>query len=138
MKERWDRGREVMQQTVEFMRAAKDERALSLLDDAIAEAVQEHRDIWVSILCGHAAVISNHIGDRRREIHYNQLRLPMAKDYAFAAYNFAQLLLSDGQVARAEQYASEAYKLSITKDTEADRDLVAAILKQWPSVTQNG
>src|SRR5262245_48554951 len=81
-----------------------------------------------------AAVISHRIADRRREIHYNQLRLPLARDYAFAAYNFAQLLLTDGQVARAEEYAAEAYKLAITKETAADRDLVAAILKQWPGV----
>ena len=127
-----------MQQSLDFMRAAKNEQALSLLDAAIAEAVQEHRDLWISILCSHAAVISHHIGDRRREIHYNRLRLPLAKGYAFAAYNFAKLLLSDGQVDRAEQYAAEAYKLSIARETQADRDLVAAILKQWPSVAQNG
>src|SRR5579885_1279576 len=105
MEERWNRGREVMHQSLQLLRAAKNEQALSLLDDGIAEAVQEHRDLWVSTMCRHAAVISRHIGDRRREIHYNQLRLPLAKDYAFAAYNLAQLLLSDGQVARAEQYA---------------------------------
>jgi hypothetical protein len=99
MKGRWERGREVMNQSLEFMRAAKYEQALSLLDNAIAEAVQEQRHLWVPTLCGHAAVISHQMGDRRREIHYNQLRLPLAKDYAFAAYNFAQLLLSDGQVA---------------------------------------
>ena len=82
--------------------------------------------------------ISQHIGDCGREIHYNQLCLPLPKDYAFAAYNFAKPLLSDGQVDRAEQYAAEAYKLSITREMEADRDLVAAILKQWPSIAQNG
>ena len=120
------------------MRAAKYELALSLLDDAITAAVREDRQLWISILCSHAATISHHIGDREREIHYNQLRLPLAKDYAFAAYNFAKLLLSDGQVDLSEQYATEAYKLSITKETEADRDLVAAILKQWPSIAQNG
>ena len=55
------------------MRAAKDEQALSLLDDAIKDAVHEDRQLWISILCSHAATISHHIGDRQREIHYNQL-----------------------------------------------------------------
>jgi hypothetical protein len=126
-----------MHQSLEFMRSGKYEPALRLLDEAIAEAVQENRHIWVRILCRHAAVISQRIGDRRREIHYNQLRLPLAKDYAFAAYNFAQLLLSDGQVGRAEEYAAEAYRLAIAKETEDHRDLAAAILKQWPSVDPN-
>jgi len=91
MEERWDRGREVLRQTLEFRRAGEDGQALTLLDDAIAQAVQEGHGTWVSILCGHAAVISQFLGDRQREIQYNQLRLPLSKDYAFAAYNFAQL-----------------------------------------------
>ena len=70
MKERWDRGREVMHQTLELLRVAKDEQALSLLDDAITEAVREHRDLWISLLCSHAAAISHHLSDRQRKIHY--------------------------------------------------------------------
>ncbi len=120
MEERWDRGKEIMRQSLKLAEQGKDDQALSLLDDAIADASREERHGWVSILCKHAAVISRHVGDRRREIHYNQLRLPLADDYAFAAFNFAQLLLSDGQAARAEEYAAEAYKLSITKKTEAE------------------
>ncbi len=126
-----------MHESLEFARVGQEDQALKVLDDAIAEALHENRHIWLSILCSHAAVLSRHIGDRGREIHYREVALPLAKDYRFAAYNFAQLLLSDGQFALAEQYAAEAYTLSITQTTEADRDLVAAIVKQWPNVAQN-
>jgi hypothetical protein len=45
--------------------------------------------------------------------------------------------LRDEQVGLAEQYAKEAYLLSIAEGTEADRDLAAAILKQWPNIAKN-
>jgi hypothetical protein len=137
MEEKWERGREVMHQSLEFLKAGQKEQALNVLDNALAEAIQENRATWVSIFCSHAAVLAHAMGNRRREIHYAEQALPFAKEHRFAAYNFAQLLLSDGQVARAERYATEAYKLSTTETTEADRDLVAAILKQWPNVAQN-
>lgn len=76
------------------------------------------------------------MGDSRREIQYTRQALPYAKDYRFAVYNFAQLLLLDGQVGLAEQYATEAYELSIAEGTEADRDLAAAILKQWTNIAE--
>ena len=77
------------------------------------------------------------MGDHHRQIQYEERALPFAKEYRFAAYNFAQLLLEHGQVVRAERYANEAYKLTIIGTTDADRDLVAAILKQWPNIAQD-
>jgi hypothetical protein len=47
------------------------------------------------------------------------------------------LLLRDGQVDLAQRYATEAYELSTASETEADRDLTAAILKQWPNIAEN-
>jgi hypothetical protein len=48
------------------------------------------------------------MGDRQSQIHYEEQALPFATEYGFAAYNFAQLLLSDGQLVRAEHYATRA------------------------------
>jgi len=73
--------------------------------------------------------------ERGSEIaRYTKRALPYSKDYSFAAYNFSQLLLRDGQVDLARRYAVEAYKLSYRSEAEADRDLVAAIRLQWPSI----
>jgi len=73
-------------------------------------------------------------GKRDREIEYTKRALPYSKDYSFAAYNFSQLLLRDGQVDLARRYAVEAYKLSYRSEAEADRDLVTATRLQWPSI----
>lgn len=137
MQAKWKRGREVAQQSLELAKAGQTEQALNFLDTGIAEAIQENNSWWVSRLCRRAATFARLIGDRQRQIRYEEQALPFAKDYPFAAYNFAQLLFSDGQVARSEQHAAEAYRQSIAQATEADRDLVAAILRRWPNVTQN-
>ena len=132
----WERGREVLRQSVELLKSGKKEEARQLLDPAIAEAIQGNHSRWALVLCRHAAVISRSMGDRQRQIHYEEQALPFVTDYGFAAYNFAQLLLSDSQLARAEHYAAEAYRQSITQTADADRDLITAILRQWPNVAQ--
>lgn len=134
MREQWKRGREVLRELPEL--AGKTEQALNLLDSAIAEAIQRNYTRWTSALCRHAANLSRSLGDRQRQIHYEEQALPFASEYSFAAYNFAQLLLSDGQLDRAEHFAAEAYRQCIQKGTDADRDLVTAILRQWPDVAQ--
>jgi hypothetical protein len=131
---KWQRGREVLGQSVELLKGGEKEQALQVLDPAIAEAIQQNHGRWASLLCRHAAVVARSMGDRQRQIQYEEQALPFAKDYRFAAYNFAQLLLSDGQLIRAEYYASEAYRQSMTRATDADSDLRAAILRQWPNV----
>jgi len=133
----WPRGREVMRESVDLTKSGKKEQALNVLDPAIAEAIAGNHCRWVRILSRHAAVLSRLKGDRERQIHYEEQALPFAEDYRFAAYNFAQLLLSDGQLVRAEHYAAEAYIQSIAETSEADGDLRAAILKQWPNVAQS-
>ena len=137
MEDRWDRGRDVINKSLEFSKAGQQEQALNVVDAGLAEAIHENRPTWALILCRHAAVLAHSMGDHHRQIQYEERALPFAKEYRFAAYNFAQLLLEHGQVVRAERYANEAYKLSMTGTTDADRDLVAAILKQWPNIAQD-
>ncbi len=138
MERQWsERVRVVIKQSLELAKTAQIEQAFVVLDAAIAEAILEHQGEWTMPLCRHAAALAHAKGDRRREIEYTKQALPHAKDYRFAAYNFAQLLLRDGQVDVAERYATEAYELSSASETEADRDLTSAILKQWPNIADN-
>ena len=145
MERQWsERVRVVIKQSLELAKTAQIEQAFVVLDAAIAEAILEHQGEWTMPLCRHAAVFAHAKGDRRREIEYRHCEieytkqaLPHAKDYRFAAYNFAQLLLRDGQVDVAERYATEAYELSSASETEADRDLTSAILKQWPNIADS-
>ena len=137
----WERGRKAMLDSVHLAGTGDIKQAFAVLDAALAQATKESRDAWIGILCRHASVLCRHAEtvahirvDLSREIHYAERAIPFSTDYRFAVYNFARLLLSDGQVGRAERYATEAYELSAAEGTEADRDLAAAILKQWPDI----
>jgi len=133
----WPRGSEVMHEFLELMKSHKKEQGLNVLDAAIAEAIEGNHGRWVLALSRHAAALSRSMGDVERQIYYEELALPFAKNYIFAAYNFARLLLQDKQLARAERYATEAYKQSTLQTSEADIDLRAAILKEWPNITES-
>jgi tetratricopeptide (TPR) repeat protein len=136
-KKPWDAGVHAMQQSLDLARDRQPEEALRILDDLIAQANEEKRGMWVGTLCRHAAVLAHATGDIRREIQYAEQALPHADDHCFALYNFAQLLLRGGEVARAERYAREAHKLALAQGTETDRDLIAAIRKQWPNLSDS-
>ena len=133
----WPRGREVLYKSLELMKSHKKEQAFNVLDPAIAEAIGGNHSSWVLVLSRHAAALSLSMGDLERQIYYEELALRFAKDYRFAAYNFARLLLRDEQIVRAERYAAEAYRQSMTQTSEADSDLRAAILRQWPNVAES-
>jgi hypothetical protein len=112
-------------------------QAFNMLDSGLQQATAENHVTWIRILCRHAAVVARIARDGRRQIRYTEKALPYATDYSFALYNFAQLLLSYGQADPAKGYATKAYELSTTAGTDADRDLAAAILKQWPEIAEN-
>jgi hypothetical protein len=95
MQAQWEPGREVLRQSVELLKSGKKEEARKLLDPAIAEAIHFNHSSWALVLCRHAAVISRIMGDREHQIKYEEQALPFPPDRSFAAYNFAQLLLSD-------------------------------------------
>jgi hypothetical protein len=133
----WDAGVHAMRQSLDLAGEGHSEEALRVLDDSIAEANEEKRGMWVGTLCRHAAVLAHAMGDVRREIQYAEQALPHADNERFALYNFAQLLLRGGEVARAEHYAKKAHQLALAQGTEADRDLVAALRKQWPNLSDS-
>ena len=94
---------------MELARTAQIEQAFAVLDATIVEAILEHQGEWTVPLCRHAAVLAHDKRNRHREIEYTRREiectkqaLPHAKDYRFAAYHFAQLLLRDGQVDAAQ------------------------------------
>ena len=84
MEGQWEHGRRAMQDSLDLTNIGETERALSVLDNAVAQATEENRRMWVAILCRHAAVLAHGMGDLRREIHYTEQTLPHAKDYRFA------------------------------------------------------
>ncbi len=134
--ELWEKGRKAVRDSLDLMQTGEAEQSFSVLESAVAQAVAEHRDLWVRLLCRHAALLANRKRDKLRELRYSEQALLYARnlpDYPYALYNLAQLALLNGHNSVARQYATEAYSLSI-KSLQPDRDLTTAILKQWPNI----
>ena len=128
------KAREAVQRSLEFARAGKPEKALELLDGVLAEAVRENRSESITLITGVASVMADVIGDRGRARFYYEQRLPHVCDRSFGLYNFARILLQDGQNDLAKEYALKSYELAVTKDSDSDRELIAAILSRWPEL----
>ena len=124
----------VITSTVDLIQRGETEQAFGDIDRTLADALHDNQELWVKTLCKHAAVMAHAAGDRDREIRYMKQVLPYAKDRKFALYNLAELLLRDGQTGAAEQYAIEAYQLSIAEGTADNRELATAILRLWSSI----
>jgi tetratricopeptide (TPR) repeat protein len=138
MDDSWERDHRVVLDSLHYAGEGKAAEAFEMIDDALEEATRNNDTTWLKTLYGHAAVVAHIAGDRRREIGYKERTLQFVNDYPFALHNLAQLLFEDGQINQAKRYAAEAFKLTSNGQTESERDLAAALLKQWPDLSQNG
>jgi hypothetical protein len=57
--------KQVIDDSSELSRRGEHKRALKLLDDAIADAVEAKRHIWVCTLSRHASALADEVGDLR-------------------------------------------------------------------------
>jgi tetratricopeptide (TPR) repeat protein len=126
----------VITRSIELAKAGEMETALELLDDSLSEAIREDRSDLIRVLSGHAEVLATASGDVRRVRSYYEQRLPHVPDPAFALYNFARMLSRLGELDQAREYAAKSYELSRSEVTDADQDLVKAILTQWPDLDE--
>ena len=127
----------VMTNTVDLIQRGETEQAFGEIDRTLTDALHDHQELYFKTLCKHAAVMAHASGDRDREIRYMKQVLPYAKDRQFALYNLAELLLRDGQTGAAEQYATEAYQLSVAEGTADNLELATAILRLWPNIAES-
>jgi tetratricopeptide (TPR) repeat protein len=118
----------------ELSKRGENQRALKLLDDAIAEAIRENRSIWVCTLSRHASVIADEMGDLHLVRRYREQCLVRDPDNPFTLSSLADVLHRQGEDDLARQFATKSYRLSMQRDTELDRALVESLLKTWPDI----
>ncbi len=126
--------RAVIADSVELGRLGENEKALNLLDTSIAEAIEEDRVPWIRVLCGHASVIANSMGDLSRARQYIEKCVAYDPDNPLPLYKLADVLLRQHEGDLAQKYAARSYKLSMQRGTALDRGIIESILKQWPEI----
>jgi len=118
----------------ELWKAGAHEKALKLLDDAIAAAIKEKDSSSIRTLSQHAAVMANWVGDLRRVRYYYEQSLAYNPENPMALYGLARVSAEEGEHDLAKRYAARCYQAVLHSDDEIDRGLLELIAKQWPEL----
>ena len=98
----WHRYRDAMTASVRLWRDDGD-RALRLLDDAIALATSEHENLWIVALNHRAAMISTFLGKTELVKHYYQESLAFSPENPRALYGLAKVAKNQGELGLAKE-----------------------------------
>ena len=110
-------------------------RALEVVDEAIAEAVQLGENSWVKTLCHHGAVIARHIENLELAKRYYEQSLASNQENSRALYGLASVAREQGDLKAAKQYAVRCYQALTQNDEDVLREhWLDLLLKNWPEV----
>jgi len=130
-----NRYREAITRSAELTQQDKPEDALKLLDEAIAEAIQEQQISRICTLCHHAAVISRFTDNLPLAQRYYEQSLISNPENARALYGLAAIALDQGKPVVARQYATRCHKALLqSKDEMLKTGLLDLLAKNWPDV----
>jgi tetratricopeptide (TPR) repeat protein len=108
------------------------DKALRILDDAIALAISEHENRWVLTLSHHAAVISNFLGKPELVKSYYQQSLAFNPENSRALYGLANVAREQGDLELAKEYAARCHKALMDGDDFLKDAQLEMLRKHWP------
>jgi len=129
-----DRLKNAINNSSELSVRGENRKALTLLDDEIANAVGENKSIWVCTLSRHASTIADQMGDLGLVRQYREQCLAHDPDNPLTLLSVAEVLDRQGEKASSKSYAIRAYQLAAQRGTELDR---SASVGHRPMGTQN-
>jgi|HubBroStandDraft_3_1064219.scaffolds.fasta_scaffold73277_2 tetratricopeptide (TPR) repeat protein len=131
-----DRLKAAMNGSIRLSQLGQNQEALKLLDDTIAEAIQEGRNSWMLTLSRHAAVLCSHRGDLNLAKHYYEQALAYNPENSSALYGLACVSLQLGDTQSAKEFAKRSYEAILRGDDDIVKaGLLDLIVKQWPEIT---
>jgi tetratricopeptide (TPR) repeat protein len=132
----FERLKKALSDSVELSKLGDLEKALKLLDNAIAIATQEgDHSQSVITLCHHAAVLCHSTGNFTLVKRYYEQSLIHNPDNPRALYGLAKVALDQGDADTARVYAKKSYEVTVEGDDEiAKRGLLDVIAKHWPDI----
>jgi Tfp pilus assembly protein PilF len=129
-----DRVKQAVRESAAFSTNGEFAKALKVLDDALAEAVNQNNPHWVRILSHHAAAICDYMGNLDLAASYYKLSLAHAPDNPMALYGLADVLFKQGETQDARQYALRCYVSSVRLGGRESRAFAELLAKRWPEL----
>src|SRR6266566_5231421 len=120
----------------ELWQLGEPQKALKLLDQTISEAIRQKKDQWVQVLCRHAALISDSVGDLALSKQYNEQTLVYGPDNPMALYGLAKVLSLQGETELANQYAMRCRDVVVRSGNEMYQGMLDLIAKRWPEIEE--
>jgi tetratricopeptide (TPR) repeat protein len=104
----FDKLKAAMNDSMRLSQLGQNHEALKLLDDAIAEAIQEDRRSWILTLSHHAAILCRHRGDLDLAKHYYEQSLAYNPENPRALYGLAYVSLERDEAETAKAFAKRS------------------------------
>ena|ERR1700691_3397622 len=129
--------KQAMTSSTKLMQEGTNEQALRLLDETIVEAVRQQDILWIRVLCRHASVVANAMGNFELERQYHEQSLAVSPEDPIALYGLAKVALKLGELTVAQQHAKKCYEAILRSDDEIVKEgLLDMVLKDWPEVAR--
>ena len=111
------------------------DKALRLVDDAIAVAINEKDNRWAVKLDHHAAIIAAFLGKTELVKRYYQESLALSPENPVALYGLAKAARDEGDFGLGKEYAARCHKALIEGEEflrDARLESLEMLLKDWP------
>jgi hypothetical protein len=129
--------REAMTCSTKLMGEGLNDQALLLLDESIVQAVRQQDSLWIRVLCRHASVVANAMGNFQLEKQYNEQSLAVSPEDPITLYKLAGVALKLGEPEIAKHYATRCHEAILQSGDEiVKQGLLDMVLKDWPEVAR--
>jgi|SRR5271168_4678390 len=129
--------RDAITKSINLVEQNKSAEALKLLDEAIAEAIQEQQISRICTLCHHAAILSKFTDNLPLARRYYEQSLASDPENARALYGLAVTTLDQGSPEIAKQYATRCHKVLLqSEDGVLKKGYLDLIAKHWPDISE--
>jgi tetratricopeptide (TPR) repeat protein len=127
----WHRYRDAMTASAKLAQVDAD-KALRLVDEAIAVAINENDNRWVVALDHHAAIISTFLGKTELVKRYYQESLALSPENSPALYGLAKVAKNEGDFGLAKEYAARCHKALMEGEDFLRDARLETLVKDWP------
>ena len=110
------------------------EKALRIVDDAIAVAIARNENRWILALSHHAAVISSFLERPDLVRRYYQQSLDFNPENSRALRGLAREAREAGEVEKAKDYAARSYRALMNGDDFLKEIQLETLLAEWPEL----
>jgi hypothetical protein len=132
-----EREHNAIMDSLRLSKSGQHQEALRLMDEVIAEAIEEGDYLSLYILIDHAALLNGKGRDRSVVKHHYEQYLASSPENPRALYGLADVAMEEGQPEIAKQYAKRCYHAILRSDDEkVKRDLLDLVLERWPELAQ--